>query len=60
MPGFIGFFARRGQMAEREGFEPPLVFGLARLSKPLRTRRCRLVARNNRFQSTNSAAEIIR
>ena len=49
-----------GNLAERVGFEPPLVFGLTRLSKPLRTRGCRLVARNNRFQSTDSAAEIIR
>jgi hypothetical protein len=23
MPGFIGFFARRGELAEREGFETP-------------------------------------
>ena len=24
MPGFIGFFARRGQVAEREGFSSPI------------------------------------
>ena len=29
MPGFIGFFARRDQVAEREGFSP-LLAGLRR------------------------------
>jgi hypothetical protein len=34
-PGFIGVFARRGQVAEREGFSPPLVFDLARLPQAI-------------------------
>jgi hypothetical protein len=32
MPGFIGFFARRDQVAEREGFEPPIGLHLCRIS----------------------------